>query len=98
MAEGVGQAANLQWSDPFYIFSDMNGQNITPWHPTEFYNWTLWINGEPVDSFVEFIPPFNSSHAYEFFINAPGGYLTFAIGDMITSDNDGYFTITIFTQ
>ncbi|MFZ5911558.1 MAG: hypothetical protein ACOYYU_16210 [Chloroflexota bacterium] len=98
VAEGVGQAASLEWSDPFYIFTDTDGQRITPWHPTQYYNWTLLINGEPVDSFVEFILPYNSNHIYKFFINAPGGYLVFAIGDLYTPDNNGYFTITIFTK
>jgi hypothetical protein len=98
VAEGEGQAASAKWSDPFYIFTDMNGQKIAPWHPTEFYNWTLWINGEPVDSFIESIPPYNSNHTYKFLIYAPGGYLTFAVGDTQPSDNNGYFTITIFIQ
>ena len=96
VAEGQGQAAGAKWSDPFYIYTDEDGQKIAPWHPTEYYNWSLWINGEQVDSFIESIPPYNSNHIYEFTINAPGGYLAFAVGDTATSDNNGYFTITIF--
>ena len=93
--EGVGQASSSEWSDAFYIYTDSKGNEIQPWHPTEFYNWTLWINGEPVDSLVSSIPAYNTDHVYEFTINASGGRLTFAVGDTGTSDNSGSYTVSI---
>ena len=82
-------------SDAFYIHTDKNGNPIQPWHPTEFYNWTLWINGEPADALLPLIPSYNSSHIYVFVINPPNGQLTFAVGDTGRDDNSGYYTISI---
>ena len=93
--EGVGQASSTEMSDAFYIYTDTKGNPIQPWHPTEFYNWTLWINGEPADALLPLIPSYNSSHIYVFVINPPNGQLTFAIGDTGRDDNSGYYTISI---
>ncbi len=92
---GVGQASASQYSDAFYIYTDSAGNPITPVHPTQYYNWTLWINGGPADNFVSPIPPYNPSHVYTFTINAPGGPLNFAVGDTYTSDNTGAYKVTI---
>lgn len=93
--EGVGQASSSEWSDAFYIYTDVNGDAVQPWHPQEFYNWALWINGEPIDSFISSIPPYSPSHIYVIVINAPGGQLTFAVGDAGKDDNSGSYTISI---
>jgi len=93
--EGIGQASGTEWSDAFYIYSDSDGNPIQPWHPTEFYNWSLWINSEPVDALVSSIPAYSSSHIYVFIVDAPGGQLTFAVGDTGTDDNSGSYTISI---
>jgi len=61
----------------------------------EFYNWSLWINSEPVDALVSSIPAYSSSHIYVFIVDAPGGQLTFAVGDTGTDDNSGSYTISI---
>jgi hypothetical protein len=90
---GVGQASGSQWSDAFYIFTDYEGNPIEPWHPTEFFNWVLWINGGPADAFVNPIPPYNPDHVYVFTIDAPGGPLTLAVGDAGTDDNTGQYDI-----
>jgi hypothetical protein len=94
----VGQASGTQWSDAFYIYTDYSGNPITPYHPTEFYNWTLWINGGPADYFVEPIPDYNDTHVYNFTIEAPGGPLTFAVGDTYTVDNTGAYTVEIIRE
>ena len=90
---GIGQAAGSQGSDAFYIFTDYEGNPVEPWHPTEFYNWTLWINGGPADNFVAEIPPYNPDHIYVFTIDAPGGPLTLAVGDAGIDDNTGQYEI-----
>lgn len=92
---GVGQASGSQLSDAFYIFTDYEGNPVEPWHPTEFFNWTLWINGGPADNFVDPIPPYNPEHIYVFAITAPGGLLTFAVGDAGTDDNSGEYQIGV---
>lgn len=95
LAQGTGQAGGTAWSDAFYVFTDGNGQLIDPVHPKDFYNFTLWINGEPADTLVNPIPPFNADHTYQFTIKAPGGQLVFAVGDVYVADNAGYYTIQI---
>ncbi len=95
IVQGTGQAGGTAWSDAFYVFTDGEGNNIQPQHPTDFYNFTLWINGEPADTLVKPIPPFNADHVYQFTIRAPGGRLRFAVGDVYVVDNSGYFTVQI---
>lgn len=92
---GTGQASGSQWSDAFYIFTDYDGNPVEPYHPMEFYNWMLWINGGPADNFVSPIPPYNPEHVYVFTITAPGGPLTFAVGDAGTYDNIGEYQIGV---
>jgi hypothetical protein len=92
---GTGQAAGAAGSDAFYIFTDGDGTPVEPWHPTEWYNWILWINGEPVDGFVDPIPPYNPDHVYVFQIHVPEGPLTFAVGDAYTVDNAGEYQIVV---
>jgi hypothetical protein len=94
-AEGTGKASAPQLSDAFYVFTDFNGNPIEPMRFKELYNFTLWINGGPADEYVEPIPPYNDDHVYEFTIDAPGGKLVFAVGDVAVADNDGYFTVTV---
>lgn len=93
--QGIGQASGSSWSDAFYIFTDSEGREIDAWHPTEFYNWTLWVNGEPVDTLVSSIPEYNPGHVYVFIIQAPGGRLRFSVGDAGTGDNAGSYIISI---
>jgi hypothetical protein len=93
LVQGTGQAGSTALSDAFYVFTDNNGQSVEPQHFTDFYNFTLWINGEPADTLVDPIPPYNADHVYEFTILAPGGRLVFAVGDVYLSDNEGYYTI-----
>ena len=93
--EGIGQASGSSWSDAFYIYTDYNGSVIEPWHPTEYYNWTLWINGEPADTLVSSIPKYSSDHVYVFVINAPGGRLRFSVGDAGADDNAGSYIVSI---
>lgn len=90
MVSGVGQAAGTQWSDAFYIYSPG-----TPTHPTEPLNWVLAINGQHAENFIGSVPPYDSSHVYTFQLNAPGGQLTFGVGDTMTSDNTGSYTVTL---
>jgi uncharacterized protein YvpB len=92
---GVGRAAGDSWSDAFYIYSDQQGRPITPIHLTTLDNFVLWINGAHADNFVPQIPPYNASHSYSFVITAPGGPLTFAVGDTYTADNSGSYTVAV---
>ena len=66
---------------------------MTPYHPEDWF--MLWINGVPVDTFVDRIPPYNPSHVYVFQISAPGGPLTFAVGDFGIDDNAGEYQIVV---
>ena len=92
---GIGQASGSEWSDAFYIFTDYDGNPVEPWHPTEWFNWTLWVNGGPVDAFVDPIPPYNPDHVYVFHIPVPEGPLTFAVGDAGIGDNTGEYQIVV---
>jgi hypothetical protein len=94
---GIGQASGSQWSDAFYVFTDYDGKPMEPWHPEEFYNFTLWINGGPVDVVLGEIPPYNPRHVYVFTINALEGPLTFAVGDTYTIDNTGEYQVLVRT-
>jgi hypothetical protein len=92
---GIGQASGTQWSDAFYVFTDYDGNPMEPWHPEEWFNFTLWINGGPVDAFLEEIPPYNPRHIYVFQIKVPAGPLTFAVGDAYTIDNSGQYKLVV---
>lgn len=93
---GTGQAAATRRSDAFYIYTDLAGQPITPFHLNG--DFTLWINGGPADDFVQPIPPFRDDHVYNFQITAPGGPLTFAVGDTFTADNTGAYTVEVIRK
>jgi YVTN family beta-propeller protein len=89
---GVGQASGAEMSDAFYVYSPG-----TPTHYTGQYNFGLQINGQQAENFTGSVPPYDSSHIYTFQINAPGGALTFGVGDAGTSDNTGNYTVEIAT-
>ena len=95
IVEGTGQAGAGAWSDAFYIFSDSAEEPITPIVIREAENLTLWINGRPATDWVDPLPPYNVEHTYTFDIEAPGGPLSFAVGDTAPEDNRGNFTITV---
>lgn len=95
---GIGQASGTAWSDAFYVFTDFQGNPITPVHPTTYYNYSLWINDGPAGAYVSPIPAYRSDHVYTFSINAPGGPLRFAVGDELSGDNTGEYIITITPQ
>jgi hypothetical protein len=92
---GTGQASATEWSDAFYIFTDAQGSPVEPYHPDGWFNFTLWINGGPADSFVDPIPPYNPAHVYVFYIVVPEGPLTFAVGDAYTIDNSGEYQVFV---
>ncbi|MEA3334574.1 MAG: sugar-binding protein [Chloroflexota bacterium] len=92
---GVGQANATSYSDAFYIYTDNAGNPIPPVHPTAWFNWTLWINDGPADRFVDPIPAYRDDHVYSFTIEAPGGPLTFAVGDALINDNTGEYIVTV---
>jgi uncharacterized repeat protein (TIGR01451 family) len=95
---GTGQASGTAWSDAFYIYTDFQGNPVPPTHPTTHYNYTLWINDGPADAYVSPIPAYRPDHVYTFPINAPGGRLRFAVGDELSGDNSGEYTITVTPQ
>lgn len=92
---GVGQASGTEWSDAFYIFTNSAGQPVEPYHPLEYYNFTLWIEGGPADIHVKPIPEYNEAHTYVFFLRSSGNPINFGVGDVFTIDNTGHYTITI---
>ncbi len=92
---GEGQASQTQYSDALYVYTDNNGNAVTPKHSS---CWVLYIDDKPVDDFTSSIPAYQSSHSYSFTINAPGGTLTFGVCDSMTSDNTGSYTITVTQQ
>jgi hypothetical protein len=92
---GIGQASGSEWSDAFYVFTDYDGNPVDPHHPTEWFNFTLWINGGPADAFVDPIPPYNPDHVYVFQIDVPEGAVTFAVGDSYAIDNAGEYQIVV---
>lgn len=94
---GIGQASGTQFSDAFYLLTDHAGNPIIPYHPTSEYNWVLWINGQHAENLIEGqqVPVYRSDHSYTFRINAPGGKLTFGVGDIYTVDNAGSYSVSI---
>lgn len=87
-----------QYSDAFYVYTTAQMIPYPPIHfgpPKYIDDWELWINGGPADSYVQPIPAYWSDHVYSFTIVAPGGRLTFAVGDGHTVDNSGFYTITV---
>ena len=91
---GVGQSSARMFSDAFYLYTDNAGNPITPTHSRD---WVLWINRQPAHNLIagQQPPAFRDDHAYTFLINAPGGRLTFGVGDDLAYDNSGSFTIRI---
>ncbi len=92
---GVGQAAGASFSDSFYRFTDITGNEIDPVLANEF---GLYINGEPAQNFFtssQSIPSYSADNSYTLVIDAPGGPLTFGVGDGFTVDNTGAYEITI---
>lgn len=92
---GEGEEYTNKWFDAFYQYTDVNGNPITPVHTSSYPGWTLWINGGVADNYVNPIPTYTGNHDYTFTINAPGGALTFAIGDTYPKDNSGSLTVTV---
>lgn len=93
----IGQASGTQYSDAFYLLTDHYGNPIDPVHPTVYYNWVLWINGQHAENLIpgRQVPSYQGDHTYTFEINAPGGYLTFGVGDVGTGDNTGSYTVNL---
>jgi len=91
---GAGEEYTNKWDDAFYQYTDAHGNAITPYHTSVYPGWNLWINGSVADNYVS-IPTYTSSHDYTVTMNAPGGVLTFAIGDTYPKDNSGYLTVTV---
>lgn len=94
---GTGRAAGRQLSDAFYLFTDEQGNTTAPRHPTDRYNWLLWINGAHAERFIVGgqVPDYREDHVYTFEIEAPGGPLTFGIGDIGGRDNQGSYQVRI---
>jgi hypothetical protein len=94
---GTGRAAGKQLSDAFYLFTDEQGNTTAPRHPTDRYNWLLWINGAHAERFIVGgqVPAYREDHVYTFEIEAPGGLLTFGIGDVGGRDNQGSYQVRV---
>jgi len=94
---GTGQAAGPRYSDGFYVYTDEAGNELSsPDHYSGLSeDWTLWINGGPADNSLPAIPPYNHDHLYTVVVTATGGPLSFAVGDTLTDDNTGAYTIKV---
>ncbi len=94
---GIGQASGTSFGDAFYLLTDYGGNLVPPYHPTWHYDFVLWINGQhPEDLIVgQQVPAYRGDHSYTFDINAPGGKLTFGVGDVYTIDNTGSFSVSV---
>lgn len=92
---GTGQASGTMYTDAFYIYTDSAGNGVIAHRPSQNNWWALWINNAPADNLVQPIPAYRSDHTYTFTINAPGGQLTFGVGDSNPADNTGAYTITV---
>jgi parallel beta-helix repeat protein len=91
----VGQASGGDFSDAFYVFADRDGNPITPYHPTEPYNWVLSINGQKAEVFIpdQQVPAYRPDHRYTFQIYVPTRSLSFGVNDLYTPDNTGRYVI-----
>jgi hypothetical protein len=90
--KGVGHAADIGYTDAFYVFYDSALRPITPEHD---FGVGLGINDQPVDDYLTTIPPYNSNsgHTYQFTISLGGNsqQLTFGACETLS----GVFTITV---
>lgn len=91
---GTGQSSGTAYTDAFYLFTDGEGNKVTPEHPTD---WILTINGDFAHYLIrdQEIPAYNEDHTYTFTINAPGGKLTFGVRDGYSADNTGRYIVTL---
>ncbi|HLX57592.1 MAG TPA: serine/threonine-protein kinase [Ktedonobacteraceae bacterium] len=93
---GSGQASSTQWSDAFYIYTDTSGNNLPTPHTATC--WVLFINGKTADASVG-LPSYNSSHVYTVSMNlSQPATINFGVCDGNSSDNYGYYTITVQQQ
>ncbi len=94
---GTGQAIDVHgWTDAFYVYTNGQQTPVQPWHKSVLPSWVLTIDGGPCDPYITSgIPGYNPSHVYSFTMNAPGGQISFGVGDPVPSDNTGGYTITI---
>lgn len=79
-----------------------------PWHVALTCDWTLCINQQSPEGFVvpgsvptipsSTVPIYNPAHVYAFPITAPGGRLTFGVGDGYVADNSGAYVVTVGTR
>jgi hypothetical protein len=85
------------------------GTNMpNPWHSSLPFNWAFWINDRSAEDLIipsrmptlppSTVPEYNPTHLYLVPIAAPGGTLTFGVGDSYVSDNTGAFVITVGTR
>jgi hypothetical protein len=90
---GTGHQAGTQFNDAFYIYADGAGN---PYNPPVTWDTLLMINNnKALDKTSPSYPPYDPSHVYVFHYNAPGGPLSFANADVITSDNSGTYAIEV---
>ena len=91
---GIGQSSGTAYTDAFYLFTDGEGNKITPEHPTD---WILAIDGDFAHYLIpsQEIPAYNEDHTYTFIVNAPGGKLTFGVRDGYAADNTGRYIVTL---
>ena len=94
MVSGTGQAKQTAFSDPLYIYTDFNGNMITPYHVPNF---SLCITYKPVDHYLQTLPDYSPTHTYTFKVTipAPRDHLIFGICDDGVAYNTGSFTVAI---
>ncbi|MBI3966183.1 MAG: hypothetical protein HY329_11160, partial [Chloroflexi bacterium] len=95
---GSGTVFGSGHSDAFYRYEDLNGNRITPLHPTADNSYVMWVNNEstPVSTYIDPIPGYDEGHSYSVTLTAPGGTLLFGMQDpWCCMGNTGTLTITI---
>src|SRR3989338_5237192 len=90
--DGMIQASGTSLSDAYYILTDYSGKTVTPIKANEF---GLYVNGRRVQDFYPQGYVQGSQYYFKLALGDTPKAITFAIGDLYTSDNAGAFKIAV---
>ncbi|MDP3900686.1 MAG: Kazal-type serine protease inhibitor domain-containing protein [bacterium] len=88
----TGQSSGTSLSDAYYIYTNYDGEAVTPFDAREF---GLYVNGQRIKNIWP--QPYRSDHVYSFQLALGGSYqkIKFSIGDGYTADNSGQLILKI---